>query len=440
VDSFFVRYRNTSILVAVLFAQVLALAVQVKRPTEGGSTRLLRLWVVNTVTPLEKGLVSSGHGVRGFWGNYIYLRGVRRENRELRQELEHMRVEQVRLNEDAAQAHRLQALFGFKEQFISSTVPAQVIGTSGSDLSRVFFIDKGANAGIKVDMAVITPDGIVGKILRVFNSSSQVLEISDASSGVGAILEKSRLQGILQGTAAGDVVMRYVMSDEKVEPGERVLTSGGDRIFPKGLPIGTVVQTTPGSDLFLNIRVKPSANLGRIEEVLVITTVVEKEPAVTEASGPIRAADILAERLPSVAKKAATEGGQPATPNAGSSAQNAAAVGKPPAPPNAATSSTPKPATAPTITKSATTAVATPKQPDRFSPPAVHPVSAVKAISDQPSAGDGTAVPPKPKPAANTKPGASTKPAGTPNAAAPVSETKPAEPPPSESSGGDVTR
>jgi rod shape-determining protein MreC len=475
VDTFFGRYRNTSVLVAVLFAQVLALAVQVKRPTESGSTRLIRLWVVNTVTPLEKGLVFSGHGARDFWGNYLYLRGVRRENRELRQELEQLRIEQVRLNEDAVQAHRLQTLFNFKEQFISKTLAAQVIGTSGSDLSRVFYIDKGAKDGIKVDMAVITPDGIVGKVLRVFSSSSQVLEINDASSGVGAILEKSRLQGILQGNAAGDVVMRYVTSDEKVEPGERVLTSGGDRIFPKGLPIGTVLQTNPGSDLFLNIRVRPSANLGKVEEVLVITSLVEKEPT-TEPSPQVRAADILAERLPSVQKKSAgdvkAEAKPGAAPTAATAVQNAAAIGKPagatnpaaattpaattPAPrpvaaqpgTAAASAPTPKPATVqPGIatakpgTAPASAAAATPKQPDRFSPPSVRPLSATKPLADQPAA-SATPAPAKPKPAAaSAKPAATSKTSTTPTAAAPAVETpKPVEQPPAEPSGGDITR
>ncbi len=152
-------------------------------------------------------------------------------------------------------------------------------------------------------MAVITPDGIVGKVLRVYHASSQVLLINDPDSGVGAILESSRLQGILQGTAAGETMLNYVMSDEKVAAGERVLTSGGDRIFPKGLPVGAVQQTNPGSDLFLNIRVKPAADLSRLEEVLVVTRVVETTPQTAEPSGPVRAADILAERLPSVPPK-----------------------------------------------------------------------------------------------------------------------------------------
>ena len=305
-ENFFTRYRNAGILVLLLFAQVVGLAVQVRRTSESGSTSLIRFWVVSAITPLEKALVNTNQGVRNVWRNYFYLRGVRRENRELKEQIERLRIEQVRLSEDAAQARRLQALLGFKEQYIAQTVAAQVIGSSGSDQSHVVYIDKGSNDGIKPDMAVITPDGIVGKVLRVVHSSAQVLLINDPSSGVGAILQSSRLQGILQGTAAGEVMLRYVMSDEKVAPGDQVLTSGGDRIFPKGLPVGSVEQTNPGSDLFLNIRVKPAADLSRLEEVLVVSKVVENTPSTAEPSAPLRAADILAERLPSVPPKPAT--------------------------------------------------------------------------------------------------------------------------------------
>lgn len=297
------RYRNTTILVAVLFAQIIGLAVQVKRPTEAGPMRLLRYWVVSAITPLERAVVSTGRGVRGLWSDYVYLRGVRVENHALKEQIDRMRIEEVRLKQDADQARRLQALLAFKEQFISQTVAAQVIGSSGSEQSRLIYIDKGSADGIEPDMAVVSPDGIIGKVLRVYHHSAQVLEIGDQSSGVGAILEKSRLQGILNGSASGELFLKYVMGDEKVEPGERVLTSGGDRIFPKGLPVGSVTSATPGRDLFLNIRVKPAANLGRLEEVLVITRIVEKEPDAAEPSGPVRASDILAQRLPTVPKK-----------------------------------------------------------------------------------------------------------------------------------------
>ncbi|MGO9211496.1 MAG: rod shape-determining protein MreC [Terriglobales bacterium] len=406
-ENFFSRYRNASLLVLVLFAQVMGLAVQVKR-TETGGTRLIRFWVVNAIAPLEKSLVSTSHGVRNVWRNYVYLRGVRHENRDLREQVERLRIEQVRLSEDAAQARRLQALLGFKEQFISQTVAAQVIGSSGSDQSHLVYIDKGSSNGIKPDMAVITPDGIVGKVLSVYHGYSQVLLINDPSSGVGAILESSRLQGILQGTAAGETMLKYVMSDEKVVAGERVLTSGGDRIFPKGLPVGAVQQTNPGSDLFLNIRVKPAADLGRLEEVLVVTRVVETTPSTAEPSGPVRAADILAERLPSVPPKAPAAAGaatKPTTagtsvPTPGNSAAASSAAGVQPSKPvavqpqTAGADTTTKPAAAAPKPSTANAAGATPD-----------------AVATKPAAKPVTTTPPAKTSGAATADGATTKPA-----------------------------
>jgi rod shape-determining protein MreC len=296
------RYRNLIILVGVLFLQVLGLATQVKRSgNDAEHTRLIRVWVVGAITPFERGLVWIENGTGNLWHNYFYLRGVRAENRDLKQQIEQMRLEQVRLSEDAAQARRLQTLLAFKEQFIARTVAAQVIGSSGSDLSRVVYIDKGEEDGLKRDMAVITADGIVGKILQVYRnpSVSQVLVINDQSSGVGALLEKTRLQGVLRGTAGGEVVLERVMSDEQVPIGETVLTSGGDQIFPKGLPVGTVMKVGSGKDLFLNIKVKPAADLSKLEEVLVLVEKQERQ-ATAEEAVHLRASDILAQRLPSV--------------------------------------------------------------------------------------------------------------------------------------------
>jgi rod shape-determining protein MreC len=296
------RYRNLIVLVGVLFAQVLGLAVQVKRTTDTEPTRLIRIWAVGTVTPLERTLVWAQTSTRNLWHNYFYLRGVRAENRSLKAQIERMNLEQVRMSQDADQARRLQALLAFKEQFISHTMAAQVIGSSGSELSRAVYIDKGESDGIKPDMAVITADGIVGKVLRVYGSTSLVLLIDDQTSGVGAILDKTRLQGILRGRPSGEVVLEKVMSDETVPAGELVLTSGGDGIFPKGLRVGRVTKVSPGSELFLNIRVHPSADLSRLEEVLVVTKIDERQ-AEPERTSAARAVDILAERLPTVPPK-----------------------------------------------------------------------------------------------------------------------------------------
>jgi rod shape-determining protein MreC len=300
------RYRNLTILVGVLFLQVLGLAVQVKRSGEAENTRLIRIWAVDTVTPFERLLVWAQNSGNNLWHSYFYLRGVRAENRQLKEQIEQMRLEQVRLSEDAEQAHRLQSLLAFKEQTIAKTVPAQVIGSSGSDLSRSIYIDKGSSAGVGLDMAVITAGGIVGKVLRVYPSTALVLMINDQTSGVGAMLEKSRLQGVLRGTANGAVILERVMSDEQVTPGETVLSSGGDQIFPKGLPVGTVTKVSPGREMFLSIEVKPAADLSRLEEVLVITQKQEQNP-VAETGGRVRAADVLAQRLPSVPDKPAVD-------------------------------------------------------------------------------------------------------------------------------------
>ena len=306
------RYRNLTILVGVLFLQVLGLAVQVKRSGEAEHTRLIRVWAVDAITPLERGLVWVQNGTTDIWHNYFFLRGVRAENRQLKGQIEQMRLEQVRLSEDAAQARRLQLLLAFKEQFIAKTIPAQVIGSSGNDLSRSIYIDKGSNDGLAQDMAVITAGGIVGKVLRVFPSTSLVLMINDQTSGVGALLEKSRLQGVLRGSANGELILERVMSDEQVVPGETVLSSGGDQIFPKGLAIGTVSKVSPGKELFLNIKVKPAADLSRLEEVLVVTDKQEHAP-VAEKGERVRAADIPAQRLPSVPDKPTTVPGAPST-------------------------------------------------------------------------------------------------------------------------------
>jgi len=296
------RYRNLTILVGVLFLQLLGLAVQVKRSADAQNTRLIRIWAVDTITPFERALVWAQNGSSNLWHNYFFLRGVRAENRQLKQQIEQMRLEQVRLSEDAGQARRLQQLLAFREQVIAKTVPAQVIGSSGSDLSQSIYIDKGSNEGIKPDMAVITANGIVGKVLHVYDSTAQVLMINDQTSGVGAMLEKSRLQGVLKGTPDGAVILERVMSDEKVAPGDTVLSSGGDQIFPKGLPVGTVTKVSAGREMFLKIEVKPAADLSRLEEVLVVTEKQEQN-AVVDNAGRVRAADILAQRLPSVPDK-----------------------------------------------------------------------------------------------------------------------------------------
>jgi len=308
-ENFFSRYKNPLVLMLILFIQVVALATQVKRAETGGrtasssgGTRLIRVWTVTAITPVERVLVSTGHFFRRNWHNYIDLHDARKQNQQLQEELARLKLEQVRLREDAGQAQRLQALLGFRERYVGQTMAAQVIGASGSEQSRVLYIDKGARDGVKIDMAVITPDGVVGKIKDVFPLSSQIILINDRDGGAGVILQNSRLQGVLSGTPQGELKVKYIMADENVSVGEPVVTSGGDRIFPKGMPVGTVSEVSPDreGDPFLSIKVKPASNLSQLEEVLIVTRQSEQSTQLTSGNNSVRAADILAERLPTV--------------------------------------------------------------------------------------------------------------------------------------------
>jgi rod shape-determining protein MreC len=278
-ESFITRFKNVLVLVAILLAQTIGLAVQVRRPVEAGApdgatVTLLRYWSVSTVTPFERFFHGFGYNIRHLWSNYIDLRHTRQQNHELQDQIARLRLEQAALSEDAIQGHRLQALLDFQQHYVATTVAAQVIGTSGSDLSRVLYIDKGSKDGLKPDQAVITPDGIIGKLRDVFPHTSQVLLINDQTSGAGVLLASTRLRAILRGSTAGQIVINNLTPDSRVKPGEQVLTSGGDQVYPRGLPVGTIESIKPDPDHqpYTLIQLRPAANLNQLEEVLVIST------------------------------------------------------------------------------------------------------------------------------------------------------------------------
>jgi rod shape-determining protein MreC len=324
-ESFFSRYRNLIVLLAILLVQIVGLAVQVRRTDEGRRTfdpkdpsgvRLIRLWAEGLVAPPERGIQSAKMAAINLWQSYLYLRHVREQNQDLQQTVDRLRLEQAALMEDAQQGERLQAMLDFQHKYIYTTLPAQAIGSSGSDQSRVFYLDKGSNNGLKPDMAVITADGIVGKVRDVFPTTAQVLMINDQTSGAGVILETTRIRGILTGNASGRLEVVGILADDRIKPGEKVLTAGGDLIFPRGLPVGEVerVVRDPDRDAFIDVIVKPAAHIDRLDEVLVITstqprfspeeqqdlatseTVMGAEAAAIKDQ--LKASEVMAERLP----------------------------------------------------------------------------------------------------------------------------------------------
>ena len=308
---FFTRFKNALVLIAVVLAQAIALAMQVRSPVnaaepDGPSVRLLRLWATAAVSPFERAAHGLGSGVRGGWTNYVDLRHVRQQNYDLQAEIARMRIAEASIAEDALEGQRLQGLLAFRERYVTATVAAQVIGTSGSEQSRVLTIDKGWKDGLKPDMAVMTQDGIVGKLRDVFPTTSQVLEINDQTAGAGVILASTRIRAILRGTVTGSTQIGNLTADSRIKPGELVETSGGDQVFPRGLPVGTIESIAPDPEHqpYSAIVVRPAVNLSRVEEVLVITGTSADLPAAAQqdlaAAEAKHAADLSAEKLPGI--------------------------------------------------------------------------------------------------------------------------------------------
>jgi rod shape-determining protein MreC len=325
-------HRSLLLLAFVLGVQVLLLAAQVKRDQD---VRLIRVWAVELIAPLGRSATWLFDGVRGGWTNYVGVRGLGRENQELHAENDRLKLRNAELEGRAAEADRLAALLNFRQR--NNEIPmlaARVIGASPNTTGRVAFLDRGSRDGVAQDMGVITPEGVVGKVIAVYPATSQVLLVSDKESGVGALLTATRTQGPIRGSGDPLLSMEYVAKEIKVTSGEAVVTSGQDRIFPKDLPVGVVQSTTPDPHSpFQKIVVKPSARLDRLEEVLILLSRQEFSPGgigeVRQPETPVTATQTQA--APSAAQI------KPAVP---------IPVSAPVKPPTAAANPAPKPPTA----------------------------------------------------------------------------------------------
>ncbi len=263
------RHKSLVLLAGVILLQVLLLAVQIKRDSQG---RLIRSWTVGAVSPFERA-GSYGFGwFRDIWRHYFALRNTTRDNEELRRENDALKLQVAQLQGKAAEADRLALLLNFRQSHTDvPMVAARVIGGSAGNASQTIELDRGERDGIRRNMGVITPDGVVGKVVEAYPNTAQVLLLSDKDSGVGAMLADSRIQSPVGGTGEPLLAMKYVPNDDTVSMGERVVTSGMDRIFPRDLPVGTIAEIKSGNP-FKQIRIKPAANLQRLEEVLVLLT------------------------------------------------------------------------------------------------------------------------------------------------------------------------
>src|SRR6202521_332409 len=263
------RHKSLVLLAGVVLLQVLLLAVQIKRDSQG---RLIRVWTVGAVSPFER---AGAHGIshiRDTWNHYFALQNTSRENEELKRENGALKLQITQLQSKAGEADRLAALLKFRQTNVNVPMArARVISGSADSASQTIYLDRGERDGIRRDMGVITPDGVVGKVIESYKDTAQVLLLTDKDSGVGAMLAESRIQSPVGGTGEPLLSMKYIPTDDAVNVGEHVVTSGMDRIFPRDLPVGVVTEIKTGRP-FQQVRVRPAANLQRLEEVIVLLT------------------------------------------------------------------------------------------------------------------------------------------------------------------------
>jgi rod shape-determining protein MreC len=221
--------------------------------------------------PLEL-LSATDRRVGTVWDRYVALRKVREENEQLRREIEYLHGQAADLREMAAANQRLGELLRFQAKTPSQTVAARVVGRDATNWYRGVILDKGEQDGVQAEMGVVTLSGAVGRVVKTRASSSVVLLITDPNNAVTSLIQRTRDEGIIEGTFDGKARMKYIPLLSTVRVGDPVVTSGLAGGFPKGVPVGTILSIQKDeSGLFQTAEVQPEVDFTKLEEVLVVT-------------------------------------------------------------------------------------------------------------------------------------------------------------------------
>lgn len=263
------RVRRYGILLAVLLVSLLLLTVQ----TRGGGTGRAGELVAIAVTPVQSLLVRIHRSALGFWANYIDWKSVRRENATLRSENEQLRVQAMQAGETREENGRLRRLLILRDRLPLATVAGEVIGREAGGWVRSLTVNRGRGDGIAQQTPVIVPDGLVGRVVQVHRGAAVIQLLNDPASTVGAVVQRTRTAGLVEGDAGGALRFKFMARDgATVAPGDLVVTSGLGTLFPKGLPVGRVAKIEDkGSALFHFAVLAPAVDFSRVEEVLLVT-------------------------------------------------------------------------------------------------------------------------------------------------------------------------
>jgi rod shape-determining protein MreC len=227
--------------------------------------------VIEITAPLQKLIRISSETVEKAWLRYFSFVDLREENTRLKKELDDLRMQNDLYRELASTHARLRELLQFKETTRFPMVAAQVIGRDPTGWFESVLIDKGSHAGLRLNMPVMDARGVIGRVVAVSPNYSKVLLIIDQNSAVDCLIHRTREKGILKGLPSQMGRLHYVSRAADVAVGDKIVTSGLDRIYPKGLTVGEVTEIvdTPW-EFFKDVRVKPSADFSKLEEVLVL--------------------------------------------------------------------------------------------------------------------------------------------------------------------------
>ena len=298
-ETILTRYRNLTVLLIVVVAQLLFLAYQVRTNSDD---RLIRVWAVSAVTPMAGIVEAVRHNTTGFLHDYFILLDVREQNRKLKAENDKLRMDNIYYRNQIATAEHARVLTLFQEQTPSKTVAARVIGNSTVATAKAVFIDRGSTSGVQKGMAVVTPDGIVGKVVAVYPLVAQVLLVTDATFKVGVESQKNHIHGVLD-CGSGHCVVEQIQAEDKLDMGEWFYTSGEDRVFPRGFPVGTVTSLGLGQGM-RDVKIALTGAPGGAEEVLVVLDGVHQEiPA-----GPSPSENTTSKSLPPPPDEKANQG------------------------------------------------------------------------------------------------------------------------------------
>lgn len=262
--------RNRVLLSASGLLLASLLLVSISTRTRMFQDPLARL-LLDGLAPMQAAVTRTYAGARASWHRYLDLVGSEKDNERLRQQIATLEQHSVRLTELEEENRRLTGLLGFRARIDGVAYSARVIGRDPLPWMRTLTLDRGERDGVRRGMAVLAPEGVVGQITQVSHTASRVLVLTDSNSGIDALVQRSRARGIVQGGVDAGCSMKYLRRAEDVSVGDRIITSGLDGIFPKGVVIGSVVEVELRDRGLLQAAViQPSAPLDQLEEVLIV--------------------------------------------------------------------------------------------------------------------------------------------------------------------------